>query len=53
MKLWNGNNKVQNKKNEQSRQIEFKLSIPDIQKLKSQAAYAFSWLDRWQISWDF
>ena len=36
------NNKVQNKKNEQSRQIEFKLSIPDIQKLKSQAAYAFS-----------
>ena len=36
------NNKVQNKKNEQSRQIEFELSIPDIQKLKSQAAYAFS-----------
>lgn len=36
------NNKIQGKQNEQVREEEFKLSLPDIQKLKSQAAYAFS-----------
>lgn len=36
------NNKIQGKQDEKSRESEFKSSLPDIQKLKSQAAYAFS-----------
>lgn len=36
------NNKIQGKQDDESREAEFRLSLPYIQKLKSQAAYAFS-----------